>query len=216
MKIYQISGLGTNEKIFEHLRLPKGFETVYLPWLIPEKDESLMHYAERLIEPVDVNEEFMMMGVSFGGILLNSVNSLVDPKFNILISSVKTREELPRYMKFSSHTGLHKMIPSSFLTSDAGLSYAVFRKFYKARLPNLKEIFQYRNPYYLKWSINRIVNWHPEHPIENYVHIHGTKDIIFPSSNIQNSKNVDGGSHVMIVRRPNVVSQLLNEELLKF
>lgn len=216
MKIYQISGLGTNEKIFEYLHLPKEFETVYLPWLIPEKNESLIHYAERLIEPVNVNEDFMMMGVSFGGILLNSVNELVKPKFNMLISSVKTRAELPRYMKFSSSTGLHKAIPSSFLTSDSGLSYAVFRKVYKAKLPNLKDFFQYRDPYYLKWSIDRIVNWNPEQSVENFVHIHGTRDIIFPSSNIQNAKRVDEGSHVMIVRRPHAVSKLLNEELKKF
>lgn len=216
MKIYQISGLGANEKVFENLRLPEGFETVYLPWLIPEKEESLLHYAERLIVPINVNEEFMLMGVSFGGMVMNSINELIQPKFNILISTVKERKELPNYMKFSAFTGLHRIIPASFLTSDSGLSYALFRKIYKARLPNLKEVFEYRDPYYLKWSIDKIVNWNPEHPLKNFVHVHGTKDIIFPSSHIRNSKIIDGGSHVMVVLRPKAVSKLVNEELLKF
>ena len=71
MKIYHVSGLGANEKAFSSLQLRSGFELVDLPWLLPESDdESLAHYAERMLSPINLNEKFMLMGLSFGGIIV--------------------------------------------------------------------------------------------------------------------------------------------------
>jgi len=215
MKIYQISGLGANQNAFKYLQINPDFEIDYLPWLQPEKDENLSHYAERMIEKVNVNEQFILMGLSFGGIMLSEINQLVKPEANILLSTVKDRSELPLYMKFSAKTSFHKFIPTSFFTSEAGLSYAFFRKIYSSKMPNLYDFFEFRDPHYLQWSIDKIVNWETPHLIENYLHIHGNKDIIFPDSNIKNAEIISGGSHILVMQKAKKTSEIINGYLEK-
>jgi len=213
MKIYQISGLGANEKAFKYLKIHPDFELVYLPWIQPEIGESLEHYAERMSESIDTNEEFNLMGLSFGGIIAQEMNRFLEPKLNILISTVKSRKELPGFMRFSSHSNLHKLIPPKFISSDNGISYALFRKVYNGKLPDLTEIFEFRDPYYLKWSMDRIVNWQNNVEMKNFIHIHGNKDLVFPVSKIQDAQIVDGGTHVMVMQKARKVSELINQAL---
>ncbi|MFA7617285.1 MAG: alpha/beta hydrolase, partial [Weeksellaceae bacterium] len=202
-----------NEKVFKNLRMLPDFESVNIPWLQPEKDESLQHYAERMAEIINPNEDFLLMGVSFGGMIVKEMNRFLNPKFNFLISTIKDRSEMPAYMRFSSHMGLHRIIPPEFLTSDNFLSYSVFRKMYSAKLPDLKEIFEYKDHYYLKWSLDRIVNWQNNVEMKNFIHFHGDKDMIFPFSKIHDAVEIQDGTHVMIMRRAKLISELINSKL---
>lgn len=213
MKIYQVSGLGANQKAFEYLKINPGFETVYIPWIQPENGESLEHYTQRMAEKIDPNEDFILMGLSFGGIIVQEMNRFLNPKMNILISTVKDRGELPRFMRISAKTYLHKLIPASFLTSEKGFSYALFRKLYDARMPNIYEFFEYRDPYYLKWSIDQIVNWQNHVEMKNFVHYHGNKDLVFPLSNLHDVEIIFGGTHLMVVQKAKKLSSLINQKL---
>jgi len=215
MKIYQISGLGANEKVFKHLRINPDFELLNLPWLQPEKGEMLEHYAERMAQKINPCEDFILMGVSFGGIITQEMNRFLNPKLNILISTVKSREELPFYMKFSSKTSLHKLVLPKFISSDNGISYALFRNLYNAKMPDINEFFEFRDPYYLKWSMDRIVNWKNHVKMENYIHFHGDKDIVFPFSKIHDVVRIEGGTHVMVMQKAKKLSELINAELEK-
>jgi len=215
MKLYQISGLGANEKVFKYLKLNPELEIINIPWLQPEKEEMLEHYAERMAEKINPDEDFSLMGVSFGGIIVQEMNRFLNPKLNILISTVKSREELPLYMKLSSKTSLHKLIPPKFISSNNSISYTVFRKLYNAKMPDIEEIFEFRDSYYLKWSMDRIVNWKNNVEMKNYVHYHGNKDLVFPVSKIQNAVQIEGGTHVMIMVKAKKLSKLINLELEK-
>ena len=57
------------------------------------------------------------------------------------------------------------------------------------RKDNIDDIFEFKDEYYLKWSIDKIVNWEhsADYHEQNLTHIHGTKDIIFPIENIENA-----------------------------
>lgn len=216
MKIYQISGLGANQNAFKYLKLNPEFELAYIPWLLPERKETLQHYAERMAEYIDPNEKFMLMGLSFGGIILSELNQLVKPEFNFLISTVKSRSELPLFMRFCSKSRIHRGVPAQFFASDKGLSYAFFRKLYSSKMPDLNEFFEYKDPYYIKWSIDQIVNWETPKPIENYLHLHGNKDIVFPVNYIQNAQIVEGGTHLMVMQKQRKVTELINQKLAQF
>lgn len=213
MKIYQISGLGSNQNAFKYLKINPDFETVYIPWLQPEISETLEHYAERMAEKIDTTEEFILMGLSFGGLVVQEMNRFLHPKLNILISTVKNRNELPAFIKFSAATKAHKLIPSSFITSDKGISYGLFRKLYDSKMPDINDFFEFRDPYYLKWSIDQIVNWKNHVEMKNYIHFHGNKDIVFPISKIQNAVKVEGGTHIMVMPKARKLSELINKRL---
>ena len=220
MKIYQVSGLGANGNAFRNLRLEEGFEQVYIPWLTPEKDETLAHYTERMLENIDPTEDFLLMGLSFGGIIVQEMNRFINPKHTILISTVKNRNEIPKLFRFSSQTNAHKMIPMSFLTSDRTFSYMMMRKLYYTdrEKDNIDDIFEFKDEYYLKWSIDKIVNWEhsADYHEQNLTHIHGTKDIIFPIENIENAIQIQGGTHIMVMQKPKRISEEINKILTTF
>ena len=216
MKIYQISGLGANGKAFKNLKLNNNFEQIDVPWLQPEINESLAHYTERMLDKINPTEDFLLMGLSFGGILVQEMNRFVNPKHTILLSTIKDRAEMPRLFRFASETNVHKLVPMNFLTSDKVFSYMMLRKIYFPKKQDaLDEIFEFKDHYYLRWSINQIVNWHrsSDYQIDNLTHIHGNKDIVFPISNIKNCEVVEEGTHIMVMQKPKIVSELINQVL---
>lgn len=215
MKIYQVSGLGANQNAFKYLKLNPDFEPIYVPWLQPENDETLAHYSERMTEKINTDQDFILMGLSFGGIVAQEMNRFLNPKLNILISTVKSREELPKLMKFSSKISAHKLIPSNFITSNKGFSYALFRKLYNSKMPDINDFFEYRDPQYLKWSIDQIVNWKNHVEMGKFIHLHGNRDVVFPFSKIQNAEKIEGGTHIMVMQKAKKVSELINESLIK-
>lgn len=217
MKIYQVSGLGANKNAFKNLRLEDGFEQVYVPWLNPEKDETLAHYAERMLDNINPTEDFLLMGLSFGGIIVQEMNRFINPKHTILVSTVKNRTEIPKLFKFSSSINAHKIIPMSFLTSDHVFSYMMLRKLYytNRERDGLDDIFEFKDAEYLRWSIHKIVNW--DHSLayneKNITHLHGTKDIVFPITNIKDAVQIEGGTHIMVMQKPKLVSAEINKIL---
>ncbi|MDO5509109.1 MAG: alpha/beta hydrolase [Weeksellaceae bacterium] len=214
MRVYEVSGLGVNQLAFENLKWPEGTEIIYLPWLQPEEDETLQHYAERMADQVNTEEDFILAGLSFGGIMVQEMQKFITPEKTILFSSAKSREELAPYMKLSAKTKAHRVLPMSFFTSDKLISYAVARRLYSRKMPSYERFFTFRDPYYLKWSIDKIVNWQtPQHSIAPIHHVHGNKDLVFPAKFIKNAEIIENGNHFMILQKHKEISNFLQKIL---
>ena len=69
MTAYFISGIGADYRMFTHIRLPEGYQAVYIHWIPPKKKEPLGAYASRLIAQIDTAEPFVLIGLSLGGIM---------------------------------------------------------------------------------------------------------------------------------------------------
>ncbi|MRI64117.1 alpha/beta hydrolase [Ornithobacterium rhinotracheale] len=212
MKLYCISGLGANQKAFKFLKFPDGIEPIFIEWLIPEKCETLAHYTQRMAKNIDTSEKFALLGLSFGGIIVQEMNRFLSPEKTILISTVKNHSELPKWMRWGGKLHADRLIPMRFFTSDSFLSYTFFRKLYDRKLPEIKEYFTHRDPYYLKWSIHQIIRWEPEDLIvKNLYHMHGDKDIVFPIKNIKNADIIHSGTHIMVMQQAKKVNLLLQK-----
>ena len=83
-------------------------------------------------------------------------------------------------------------------------------KFYK-RIDLAERYLTEREEYYLKWAVDNLLRWKNDTVNPNLVHIHGTKDKIFPIKNIDNCIKVEGGNHEMIIIR----AKWFNENLEK-
>ncbi len=212
MKAYIISGLGANAKAFDKIEFPHNVKKIFLPWIIPNRNEKINEYAKRLSENIDDKEPFFLIGLSFGGIVAQEIHQHKKAEKIIIISSIKSENEKPEYMRFSERTKLHKLIPTFFLTSDTIISYSFFRKLHKPKMQDIKSIFEYRNAYYLRWSINNIVNWKPSwNTLSNLHHIHGDKDKVFPLKYIKNPITITNGTHIMIMQKHKKISQIISE-----
>ena len=78
--VYFMPGMAASPSIFERIRLPaETFEMHLLEWVSPKKNESLAAYAKRMAENIK-HENVILVGVSFGGILVQEMKPFVNPK----------------------------------------------------------------------------------------------------------------------------------------
>ena len=59
MKVYCISGIAADGRLFRRMQLPPGFEAVYLDWIKPLKNEALRDYALRMGEKIETGKPFI-------------------------------------------------------------------------------------------------------------------------------------------------------------
>ncbi len=199
--VYFMPGMAAAPTIFENLILPaEKYETHLLEWVIPETDESLEDYSKRMLQFIK-HKNIVLIGVSFGGVIVQEMAKFLDLKRLIIISSVKCTNELPPHMKFAARTGLFRIVPTSLVNYvDQFEKYAI-GPFLKKRAKLYKQYISITDKQYLDWSIKQMVNWKCEKPDEKVIHIHGDQDEVFPVKNIDNAIIVKGGTHIMVVNR---------------
>ena len=102
--VYFMPGLAASSLIFEKIELPEDtFEIHLLDWELPLDNETLSAYAERMAKLV-THPNPVLIGVSFGGVLVQEMAQFLKVRKLIIISSVKTNEEVPARMKFAKST----------------------------------------------------------------------------------------------------------------
>jgi len=199
--VYLMPGLAASSSIFERIDLPKDrFETHLLEWIMPEINESLQSYAERMAHRVTHNNA-VLIGVSFGGILVQEMASFLTLRKIIIISSVKSNKELPQRMKIAKTTKAYKLVPTGLLLDVEKLVKYAFGDVIKQKLKLYEKFLNMRNKEYLDWAIEQVICWNRVKIDSNVVHIHGDADEVFPSKNITNYINIKGGTHIMILNR---------------
>ncbi|NEV94235.1 alpha/beta hydrolase [Psychroflexus sp. YR1-1] len=193
-------GMAANPTVFERIELPKEeFKIIWLSWIIPEKEESLSAYAERMAEQITKDESVVLIGVSFGGVLVQEMSKYLDVKRLIIISSVKTKHELPKRMKFARATGIYKVLPTGLLNYITHIEKLPLGDLIRKRLKLYQQYLSVNDKDYLNWAIQEMVCWNQDQAIEDIIHIHGDEDLVFPIKNIENSIVIPKGTHIMIL-----------------
>lgn len=211
-------GLAASSTIFEKIKLPESdFELFYLEWFVPKNAESLKSYAKRMSEFVK-HENVVLVGVSFGGILVQEMAQFLKIRKIIIISSVKSNTELPQRMKLAKTTKAYKLVPTSLLSNVELLTKYAFGTMIKERMKLYKKYLILSDKTYLDWAIEQVICWKRSIPDPNVVHIHGDNDSVFPAQNIKGFINVKSGTHIMIVNRykwfnENLPKIILDQEL---
>ncbi|GEL09404.1 hypothetical protein SAMN05192550_1597 [Flavobacterium glycines] len=196
--VYFMPGLAANPMIFERIKLDDAlFDVYYLEWELPKYKEVLEDYAKRMALYVK-KENAVLIGVSFGGILVQEMAKFLNVQKVIIISSVKSKLEFPKRIHFARKTLVYKLIPIRLILSFGKLAQFVFGEKMSHRMQLYDTFLSVRDIYYLKWSIEKVVLWNRSRVDERVIHIHGDKDNMFPIQNIRKCVVVEGGTHVMI------------------
>ncbi len=194
-------GLAASSLIFERIELPKNkFEMHLLDWEMPLIGETLTAYAQRMSQLI-IEKNPVLIGVSFGGVLVQEMAQFLKPKKVIIISSVKTNLEVPLRMKFAKSTKAYKLLPTSWLQNVELIAKYSFGNAVKQRLKLYEKYLSMREKVYLDWAIEQMILWNRTQPDTSVIHIHGTLDEVFPVKNIQNYIPVAGGTHIMILSK---------------
>lgn len=216
--IYFMPGLAASSTIFENIALPKDqFEMYFLEWFLPNDKESIESYALRMTEKIS-QENPVLIGVSFGGILVQEMAKLIKTRKVIIISSVKSNEEFPPRLKIAGMTKAYKLLPTQLLSNiELLVKYAFGNNIVAKRLKLYEKYLSVRDKKYLDWAIENVLTWSQKKADANVVHIHGDADEVFPIKHIQNSIVIKGGTHIMIINKfkwlnENLPKLILNEK----
>ena len=199
--IYLMPGMAANPTIFEHIKLPEEQYKIYwLEWKLPNKNETISSYAKRMCEDIN-HDNPVLLGVSFGGILVQEMSKHIAVKKLIIVSSVKTKHELPKRMKLLKATKAYKILPTQLVSSIDLLAKYAFGNTITKRIELYKKYLSVSDKVYLDWAIEQVVCWEQDQPMENVVHIHGDNDMVFPFANLGTCISIKGGTHIMIINK---------------
>ena len=194
-------GMSANPLIFKRIKFSdEKYEIHFLKWAKPVLNESIENYSKRLLDFIK-HKNPILIGVSFGGLIVQEISKLVDVEKVIIISSIKSNRELPLYMKSAKFLKLYNYFPLKLFDDVFNISKSLkINKIYK-KLDLIDKYLSVRDENYLKWAIREILNWKQEKPLQEVIHIHGDKDLTFPISLIKDCIIVPGATHALILTK---------------
>lgn len=208
MKLYIISGLGGDEKVLEKLTFNQNIEPVHIAWLMPEKDEDFHHYVLRMAEKIDLEEEFYLLGYSFGGIIAQEIHLIKPAKKIVILGSIRSDIEKSRFIRAGQRTNAVRYIPQKFFGNSSTIFYAFFKKIFDSKNATILQYFRVKDPYYLKWSMDKITQWKFQR-LPDVIQILADKDIVFPLKNCNPDFVIKNATHLFPVTKSKQVSEIL-------
>lgn len=213
--MYLIPGLGYDSRVFKGITF-KGLNPGYINWIDPLKNESIPNYSKRLFQDLPEDKDIVLIGHSFGGIVAQEIAAVKRVEKIILISSVKARNEIPWTFRVIKLLKLYK-----FFTKEVSVRTVKYwgsqHGFVSDEEKNLfKSMVGKCSNAYLQWALKALSGWYaPVLPEKTRIfQIHGTDDKTFPISRIKDADIVvKGGSHIMLYKQAQRISEIIDREL---
>lgn len=210
--IYLIPGVGANDKIFQNLDL-QGYDVVHIKWPKHSRKESIQAYVKKLLPQIKKDTRPILIGMSFGGIVATELAKLIKPEKTILISTIKTYHERPFKIMFMNSVKFHRLIPGKLVINLRFWLKLVLGQLSRHDYQLIEEMIQEVDIDFNEWAVDQVIHWKNEEVPANVVHIHGTRDWIFPKHYIQDCHWIKGGTHFMVVNRAKEINRIIRREL---
>lgn len=210
--IYCFPGQGSDRRIFDSLTIDSSFTIRIIEYGTPDKNMSLKMFAKQLAEQIDTTQEFLLLGVSLGGMICTEIAELLMPEKTILISSAKNKNELPYRYMFQKKYPLYKIFPGSFLVAGAKTLQPIVEPDRKKNKNTFKLMLSAKKPLYMKRTIHMLVNWDRATNSKKIYQIHGNNDHTLPVKNIKSPDYIiANGSHMITLTRAKEISEIINK-----
>ncbi len=207
--VYLFPGQGSDERLFKHLELPPGYDTVHISYPVPDKHETMAMFASRFIEEINPSSPYILMGVSLGGMICTELTDTLAPLLTILISSAKTTHELPGRYTFQQRFRVNRIIPKRMIKGGAMVLQGIVEPDRKHDKETFKDMLKAKDPLYLKRTVDMIINWQRTAYSDKIVHIHGDNDHTIPIKNVEYDYRIEEGSHMMMITRAGEINQII-------
>lgn len=195
--IYLLPGLLADSRIFKNFAKGEGnyIDVVYPE---PHRKETLADFAKRLAEQI-TEPDAVLIGTSFGGVLAIEIAKHIPVKQVILLGSVKHQDELAWYKNLIHILRLHKRVSPRTIRLG-GFASRFFAPKETREWQTFFNMVYSTDGNYIHWVIDRVLGWkNTEYP-ENILHLHGSKDPLFPIRYITEPVVViKGAGHSMVM-----------------
>ncbi|MGI9472110.1 MAG: alpha/beta fold hydrolase [Rubripirellula sp.] len=214
------SGLAADESVFTPQRL--AFPQLFVPnWPVPKRRESMESYCSRIA--TELRNRYPRLdfgscvigGASFGGVIALHVGQHLTPASVLLIGSLKSPGELPKYARFARQFAfLVPLLPVRLLQC---LCAPFTLRLLSGRMPRLSGLarqFRTSDPRVFKWSLRSLLNWRETPELAcPILRIHGTRDHVIPCDVAAMDHVIEGGGHVISLTHAADVNAFLQKSL---
>lgn len=206
--IYLLPGLLADERVFKNFVTDNNtFFGVDYPH--PHRRETIAHFAKRVAEQI-TEPNPVLIGTSFGGILSVEIAKHIPVKQLVLVGSVKHADELAWYKNIVYLARLHRRVPMP-LVKMGSIASRFFAPNETRELEVFSDMVYSHNDDYIRWVIDRVLGWRNTEYPENLLHLHGTKDPLFPIRYIKNPVPIVGAGHSMVLDRAECLRKEIEE-----
>lgn len=207
MQAFFISGLGADKTVFQFLDL-SYCKPVFIDWIPPQKKETLQHYAIRLKETL-IPDNAIIVGLSFGGMLATEIAKEYPSTNAIIISSAKTKYEIPSFYKAGKYLAVHDIFPGAAHKWLMLKMKNLFSITDEAVLKVYQELIKNSDPCFNRWAVTALLNWNNQEVPENILHLHGTHDKVLPYKYVKSDYTIKKGGHFMVMEQAAEISKIL-------
>ena len=208
--VYLFPGQGSDERLFVKIELGSGYKIFYIKYPVPYKGATMKDYAIEISKQIDTSQQYIMIGVSLGGMICSELSDILNPEKIIIISSAKCRKELPFRYRFQKAIPLNKIIPGFLVKIGAQILQPIVEPDRNKNKSIFKSMLKSKSSKYYKRTVDLIVNWNRDSCNFNIIHIHGTKDHTIPIRNVKFDYKIDKGSHMMTLTRGDEINNLIH------
>ena len=207
MQFIFVPGLGADSRIFEK-ELSSLPDSAAIDWIEPLPVERLEEYAKRLVQTVTPSSRCIVVGLSFGGMLAPYIAKEIQAERCILLSSVKSGKEFPRWYKlgyplFVYLTWIAYVFVLLGKLSALPIMLAVSSE-YKGVCRQILQSPSWRLTYFLKmsfiWAFGK--SNRSEEPFPDITQIHGANDWIIPARNTNADLIIPKAGHQFLLTHP--------------
>jgi predicted alpha/beta hydrolase family esterase len=216
MRIYLIPGLGFDQQVFSKLDLEQE-DIQYLNWIEPLEDESIKSYAKRLGQNIpNDGVKTILIGHSLGGIISQEIASFKSIDQIILISSIKSRQELPVFFKLIKPLHLYHLFRKGWTLSTVKFWGKKQDYVTKEEQALFKDMVGKQSNHYLQWALKTLSAWQGiEVPsTTQIIQISGALDKTFPIKLIDKPNyTIEDGAHFMVYRKASILNKIIHSAL---
>ena len=210
-RLYLIPGMGTDHRVFQFLDL-KNYDLVVLDFPEPQKKESLSDYSMRMAESIPEDETPVLIGLSMGGFVAQEIAAKRRISKVILISSTRDHKNWISILNLIRNSGLIELLPNSWIKEFIlnAIRFMGIPKRWKTEFIEMANTF---SPEYYYFASHELLNWKGAAPRCEVIHIHGTRDELFPIDKCNPDILIEGGTHLMIATHANKISEAIERIL---
>jgi pimeloyl-ACP methyl ester carboxylesterase len=207
MTIIFIPGLSADERMFHSIKNELKNSYV-LNWIEPNSKELLSSYVKRLKQKLPPDENYFVVGVSFGGIVALELTKQINSIGCLLVGSITSLKGL----SFSKRQllKLFRMDSQKIIVSSKFM-YRRFGSFSPNHIRSKTRRFTGGKAPFYAWAYGALSNWEPPETKVPVYHIHGTDDEVFPIGLATPTKVIEGGGHNIMHSHPQVIGQYIKK-----
>lgn len=211
MNIYLLPGMAADQWLFDPISIEYG-EKHFISWEYIDGVKTLHDYAEVLCGRIKTDNN-VYIGSSMGGMIATEMAHILPPTQLILLSAPASRIEFPRSLNMAAKARIAQVFSPQGMArikriSDAfmGFKNAADRELFYKTLNN-------QGPQFLHFAVNAILQWDRMNRPASYMQIVGDQDRLFKARKMLNPTVVPGAGHFMTREQPELLSDLINDEL---